>query len=90
MELRGSNNKGIGGAWRKKRRPFNSTGMNSLTNLKTVVVFSVFTSLATFVELGVISNPHMKSWNGLNDHHYENTPIQIYWKLYNQKREIFR
>ena len=22
--------------------------------------------------------------------HYENTPIQIYWKFYNQKRTIFR
>ena len=22
--------------------------------------------------------------------HYENTPIQIYWKFYNQKRKIFR
>ena len=22
--------------------------------------------------------------------HYENTPIQIYWKLYNQKRENFQ
>ena len=22
--------------------------------------------------------------------HYENTPIQIYWKFYNQKREIFQ
>ena len=23
-------------------------------------------------------------------HHYENTPIQIYWKFYNQKRENFQ
>ena len=22
--------------------------------------------------------------------HYENTPIQIYWKFYNRKREIFQ
>ena len=22
--------------------------------------------------------------------HYENTPIQIYWKLYNQKKENFQ
>ena len=22
--------------------------------------------------------------------HYENTPIQIYWKFYNQKKEIFQ
>ena len=22
--------------------------------------------------------------------HYENMPIQIYWKFYNQKRKIFR
>ena len=22
--------------------------------------------------------------------HYENTPIQIYWKFYHQKRKIFR
>ena len=25
-----------------------------------------------------------------NDSHYENTPIQIYWKFYNQKWKIFR
>ena len=23
-------------------------------------------------------------------HHYENTPIQMYWKFYDQKRKIFR
>ena len=23
-------------------------------------------------------------------YHYENTPIQIYWKIYNQKLKIFR
>ena len=41
----------------------------------------------------------MKKSNGLNgdlnhkrNHtmHYENTPIQIYWKFYNQKKKIIR
>ena len=28
--------------------------------------------------------------SGLLYHHYENMPIQIYWKFYNQKMKIFR
>ena len=28
--------------------------------------------------------------NAEPDPHYENTPIQIYWKFYNQKRENFQ
>ena len=27
---------------------------------------------------------------GMTIPHYENTPIQIYWKFYNQKRKLFR
>ena len=28
--------------------------------------------------------------NGNNKGHYENKPIQIYWKFYHQKLKIFR
>ena len=27
---------------------------------------------------------------GCSGYHYENTPIQIYWKFYNQKEENFQ
>ena len=32
----------------------------------------------------------MRSRTSMHAVHYENTPIQIYWKFYNQKRKIFR
>ena len=38
-------------------------------------------------------NPDQKKQNITSEqglHHYENTPIQIYWKFYNQKMNIFR
>ena len=27
------------------------------------------------------------SWAPVSTHHYENTPIQIYWKFYNKKKK---
>ena len=31
-----------------------------------------------------------KSFLSLQNDHYENTPIQIYWKLYHEKMKIFK
>ena len=35
-------------------------------------------------------NMYEHSEEEFDSHHYENTPIQIYWIFYNQKRKIFR
>ena len=32
----------------------------------------------------------LSAWRNVASLHYENTPNQIYWKFYNQKRKIFR
>ena len=37
-----------------------------------------------------ILNHNTVLWIEIYWGHYENTPIQIYWKFYNQKRKIFR
>ena len=60
------------------------------------LIFTIYYGYMVYVKCPKISHTaisdkiaHAKSADP-DQTHYKNTPIQIYWKLYNQKREIFR